>query len=374
MKSPLIKITLISVIFISLVPPMNKLHSTGVNTGSAPITLADSTRQNHESSEDSLITIVAVGDIMMGTNYPSEECLPPRNTALLQPIGEILKNADISFANLEGPILDAGGKAKRCVDQSKCFAFRQPEYFLPELKAAGLNLFSVANNHMSDFGRPGRDNTCKVLRENGFHFAGLEQCPSDIIAVKGVRVGFTAFAPNAPCLSVNNYKQVTETIAALKQQCDIVIVSFHGGGEGSRYAHVPRRHEQFYDEDRGDVYAFARVAIDAGADVVLGHGPHVTRAIDCYKGRFIAYSMGNFCTYGQFNLKGISGIAPVFKLHIRKDGSFVYGNAISIKQINEGGPLVDSANQAFRQIQTLTAADIPELKVNYGRNGYFSFQ
>jgi hypothetical protein len=156
--------------------------------------------------------------------------------------------------------------------------------------------------------------------------------------------------------------------------CEIVILSFHGGAEGSSRTHITRQTEMFYGENRGNVYEMARIAIDAGADVVLGHGPHVTRAIDCYKGRFITYSMGNFCTYRQFNLKGVSGMAPLFELTLRKDGSIKSGKVISIKQLGEGGPVIDSVNGAWEQIMSLTKADLAELAVQFNADQTFYFK
>lgn len=328
----------------------------------------------HKELEDSFITIVAVGDIMMGTNYPSESYLPPLDVYLLAPMYQLLRNADITFGNLEGTVLNSGGKVKKCSDSTKCYAFRQPEYFVDQLKTAGFDFLSVANNHMGDFGQEGRDNTTKILREKGFRFAGLETCPWDTMTVKGVKIGMTAFAPNTACLQITEYDTLRKVVTKLNQMCDIVIVSFHGGAEGSSRTHVTRKTEIFYEENRGNVYEFARIAIDAGADVVLGHGPHVTRAIDHYKGKFISYSMGNFCTYGRFNLKGISGMAPIFQLRLKKDGTFVDGTIVSTKQIGEGGPQLDPTNGALEQIKLLTRTDIPELKVVYGNNGSFKFQ
>lgn len=324
--------------------------------------------------EDSLITLVAVGDIMMGTNYPSESYLPSEDILLLSPLHDLLQNADVTFGNLEGTILNDGGKVKVCSDPAKCYAFRQPEYFVKQLKDAGFDFLSVANNHMGDFGQVGRDNTCKVLEENGFRFAGLESCPWDTMTVKGVKIGMTGFAPNTACLQITAYDTVKQVVSKLNEMCDIVIVSFHGGAEGSSRTHVTRKTEIFYEENRGNVYEFARIAIDAGADVILGHGPHVTRAIDHYKGKFITYSMGNFCTYGRFNLNGVCGMAPVFQLRLTKDGTFVEGKIISTKQVGEGGPTIDNEHGAFQQIKILTFADIPELKVDYLDNGYFKFK
>lgn len=324
--------------------------------------------------DDSTFTLIAVGDIMMGTNFPDASYLPPAGTYLLDPLKEILKSGDVTFGNLEGTILNEGGELKSCSDWTKCYAFRQPDYFASEIKDAGFDILSVANNHLGDFGATGRKNTMKVLDEHGFTFAGQETKPWDTLTVNGLLIGFTAFAPNTGCLRITDYKQAKDIISKLNEFCDVVIVSFHGGAEGSSRTHVTRKTEIFYGEDRGNVYEFARMAIDNGADVVLGHGPHVTRAIDQYKGKFITYSMGNFCTYGRFNLSGVSGMAPVFKLKLKKDGTFVEGEVISIKQIGRGGPILDENNGALEQIKSLTKTDIPELKVTFEEGNKFKFE
>jgi poly-gamma-glutamate capsule biosynthesis protein CapA/YwtB (metallophosphatase superfamily) len=339
----------------------------------SPVAQTAKNNANTNESSDTLITLIAVGDIMMGTNYPSPSYLPPSNVRLLEPMHAYFKKGDIVFGNLEGTVLNEGGNAKTCQDMSKCYAFRQPEYFVPQLKEAGFNFLSVANNHMGDFGDAGRSNTQKVLKNAGIRYAGLESCPWDTMTIKGVKVGMTAFAPNNACLQINDYATLRSVVKKLNSFCDIVIVSFHGGAEGSAKTHVTRGTETFYGENRGNVYEFARVAIDAGADVLLGHGPHVTRALDHYKGRFITYSMGNFCTYGRFNLNGVCGMAPMFELKLTREGKFVSGRVISTKQIGEGGPVSDPDNGAFLQLKQLTSADIPELKVNFTEDGNFNF-
>jgi poly-gamma-glutamate capsule biosynthesis protein CapA/YwtB (metallophosphatase superfamily) len=323
---------------------------------------------------DSVITLVAVGDMMLGTNYPSPQYLPPAERLLLEPMFAYLRDADVTFGNLEGTVLNEGGNVKQCGDPSKCYAFRQPEYVVGQLKDAGFDILSIANNHMGDFGDPGRQNTQRILEEKGFTYAGLDSCPWDTVTIEGVKYGFTAFAPNTACLQINDYARAQSIVKQLDALCDIVIVSFHGGAEGSSRTHVTRQTEIFYGEDRGNVHQFARKVIDAGADVVLGHGPHVTRSIDCYKGRFITYSMGNFCTYGRFNLKGISGTAPLFQLKLNRDGSFISGTVVSTKQEGEGGPLLDPLNGALEQIKALAAQDVPELKVIFGEAGSFHFE
>jgi hypothetical protein len=313
------------------------------------------------AADDTLITLIAVGDMMLGTNFPDSSLLPPGRQNILDPVSTILRDADLTFGNLEGTVLNSGGDVKKCSDPSKCYAFRQPEFVIDHLKNAGFDLLSLANNHMGDFGEPGRANTQKVLRAKGLKFAGLETCPWDTIHVNGLTVGLTAFAPNSSCLKLNDYDQARRIVRQLNEMCDIVVVSFHGGAEGSSKTHITRSKEIFLGEDRGNVHEFARVVIDAGADVVLGHGPHVTRAIDSYKGKFITYSMGNFATYKRFNLSGVSGIAPIYKLYLTRSGDFVRGELISIHQPGEGGPVQDSSERVLQSVKQLCAQDVPEI-------------
>ena len=227
---------------------------------------------------------------------------------------------------------------------------------------------------MGDFGEEGRKSTCAILTKNKITHAGLEIAPWDTMTVKGVKIGFTGFAPNSNCQKLSDYTLLNSTVKMLDKMCDVVIVSFHGGAEGSSKSHVPRMEELFLGENRGDVYKFAHAAIDAGADVVLGHGPHVTRAVDYYKGRFITYSMGNFCTYGSFNLQGINGIAPIYQLQLRRDGSFKSGKVIPIRQIGEGGPLLDRKKSVFAEILSLTNTDFPEIGFSMDQEGNFFFK
>ena len=151
--------------------------------------------------------------------------------------------------------------------------------------------------------------------------------------------------------------------------CDIVIVSFHGGAEGPDHQHVTPGNERYIGENRGDVIQFARAAIDAGADVVLGHGPHVARAVDLYKDRFIAYSLGNFATYGRFKLKGPNGYAPILDLRINADGSFESAQIHSAIQRDRGVPRFDAEERAYQKIKELTLADRPDAGLVFPGNG-----
>jgi hypothetical protein len=322
-------------------------------------------------AEDSL-TIVGVGDIMMGTNYPSSRYLPPNDGKdLLSSLSIHLKNADVTFGNLEGTLLDKGGAVKRCSDPSKCYAFRMPQRYAGLLKEHGFDVLSIANNHVGDFGQSGRNATIQTLQDHGFHFAGLTSHKSTTWEQDGVVYGFCAFAPNSGTVDIRDIPGAKLIVQELAEQCDVVIVSFHGGAEGTKYQHVTRQTERFYGENRGNVYQFSHAMIDAGADIIFGHGPHVTRAMEIYKERFIIYSLGNFCTYARFNLRGANGIAPLIKLKVKNDGTFLSGQIVSVIQEGEGGPKIDGSNRAVTTLQALTRSDFPESKLVIEDNGKF---
>lgn len=315
-----------------------------------------------QNADTVTVTIIGVGDVMLGTSFPSEQYLPPHDNCsiLLKEIRGVIESADVSFCNLEGCFLDQGPVVKKCKDTTICYAFRSPEKYFECIIDAGFNLFSLANNHMNDFGEKGSKSTTDLIDQNGLYAAGLITRPKVIFEKNGIKFGFCAFSPNKGTTRINNYKMVKRIISELHSEVDIIIVSFHGGAEGSAFQHVPREFEFYYNENRGNVYEFARIAIDAGADIVFGHGPHVTRAIDIYKNRFIAYSLGNFCTYKRMNLKGVNGIAPIIKVTVNIDGAFKRAEIIPIMQYRGRGPEIDPQGRVIHIVKELTAQDFPE--------------
>ncbi|RVU01707.1 CapA family protein [Mucilaginibacter limnophilus] len=320
------------------------------------------------------ITIAAVGDIMLGTSYPNNGTLPPDGAKhSFDEVKDELRNADITFGNLEGVLLDSGAAAPYKLKlRSKPYLFRMPEKYAEVLKDAGFDILSVANNHVSDFGVAGRKSTMQVLDSTGIKYAGLLKAPTSVFTVNGVKYGFCAFSPNSNVVPLLDLKNAAAIIKDLKTQADVVIVSFHGGSEGTQHEHVPFAKESFFTENRGDVHAFAHNAIDAGADLVLGHGPHVTRAIERYNNRFIAYSMGNFCTYRGVSVSGVCGIAPLLKIYINKKGEFLGGKIIPTKQTHHRGLERDTMNKVIKRIKFLTQTDFPRPGLNIADNGDIS--
>ena len=317
---------------------------------------------------DDTITFIGVGDIMMGTTYPSSDLPPNDGLELFEGVEDVLRNADITMGNLEGPFLNSGGTPKECETPERCYSFRVPERYAEYLKDAGFDYMNLANNHAFDMGIKGRETTYKVLDSNGILYAGTTDYPTVIKEVKGLRIGFAGFAPNRGTININNEKLIEKTIKDLRTECDILVVMFHGGAEGAGAQNVPNRNEIFLGENRGDVYDFAHRVIDNGADLVFGHGPHVTRAVEIYKGKFIAYSLGNFCTYGKFSLAGVQGISPLIKVFMNRKGEFIKSEITSIKQVRRGFPTIDENETALKTIVRLTETDFGKNAVSFDGN------
>lgn len=336
-------------------------------TDSVINTVSNNDTTARKKSDTSFLDFAAVGDIMLGTNFPDNSTLPNNPESLLKPADSLLLSADVTFGNAEGVFLNNGGESKGF--GPNVYNFRQPEAYATLLKNSGFDFLSIANNHVYDFGAIGMNSTTKVLKNAGFAIAGTPANSFDIIEKNGLKIGMVAFAPHKGCLDLNDLPAVEKLVREVKRQCDILLVSFHAGAEGSKATHVPRKHEFFYDQDRGDVYEAAHAVIDAGADIVIGHGPHVPRALELYKSKLIAYSLGNFCTYAKFNLKGISGYAPLIKFRVNEKGEFTSGRIYSFLQLGEGGPVPDENHSSAKLISKLSVEDFPESKLHIDEVG-----
>ena len=321
--------------------------------------------------EEGAVTIIGTGDIMLGTNYPSESYLPPRQdcSPMLRPVHEVLQSGDLLFGNLEGGFCSEGGTPKNCKNPKTCYVFRMPDHFLSCILDAGYDVLSVANNHVNDFGPAGRASTAAMLDSAGMAYAGFVTHPWTVFEKEGVTYGFAAFAPNRGCMDLKDYDRAAEITAMLDSMADVVIISFHGGAEGRDHQHVLRGDEVYLGYNRGSVYHFAHRVVDAGADVVFGHGPHVTRAVELYDDRLICYSLGNFATYGRFNLSGPNGIAPIVKVRIDREGNFMRGEVVSTYQPGEGGARIDPAGRATAKLKTLTEIDFPDQELVVDSDG-----
>ena len=314
------------------------------------------------------IKLALTGDIMMGTTYPSTQLPQEEGRLLFKHVAPIISGADIAAGNLEGTLCDGGTTTKRMSKVS--YAFRTPVKFAPRLSEAGYDFLSVANNHVNDFGDTGISSTMKALDGVGIKYAGIKDlCEWSVVEKDGRRYGFCAFSHNQKTCDHRDLETVRRILGELREQADFVIVSFHGGAEGSAHNRLPYGRETFCGENRGSIRELAHFCIDEGADVVYGHGPHVLRAVEVYKGHFIAYSLGNFCTPYGINLRGISGYAPVVTIRVLADGTFVDGQIHSFIQQRGAGPLPDTQNLVAKEMKRLTELDVPKTPITISATG-----
>lgn len=310
------------------------------------------------------VSVAFVGDVMMGTTFPDStggSHLPANDGKnLFDNVRQIIGDVDFAGANLEGTLLDGVGKRRPMTNPNTYFIFRQPTRYVANLVDAGFDFVGIANNHINDFGEPGRRSTVDALTKAGLAHAGLKNiCEIAVVERNGIRFGVAQVGHGGNNVDVNNLDEVRRVVGDLRQKSDIVILSFHGGAEGAAHCHVPHAPEMYVGEHRGNVEEVAHAAIDAGADVVFGHGPHVVRAAELYKGHIIFYSLGNFCTPYRMGINGLAGQAPVAVVTLNADGTFAHGKIHSFVQRRGQGPIADPANGAAKQISALSKADFP---------------
>lgn len=309
----------------------------------------------------------AAGDVMLGTEEPAGY-LPPDDAAQsLSDVKALLADADATFVNLEGPLCDDGTSSK-CKSRGTCYAFRSPTRYAKYLVEAGIDFGSTANNHSGDFGESCRRATEKTLDEAGITWSGP---PGSIglRTVNGKKVALVAFHTSGSCNDLNDLKSAVALVTKAVEQADLVIVSFHGGAEGTRATHVIKGAEKYLGENRGDLVTFTHAVIDAGADLVLGHGPHVVRGLERYRDRLIVYSMGNFATYGRFDLSGPLAVGVIVEASLADDGHFVEGRLFATKQVDKGIPKRDESGRAIKLIKQLTAEDFGQAGLRIADDG-----
>jgi hypothetical protein len=428
------------------------------------------------------VTFAAVGDVMMGTDYPSNLLPDDDGVGFLANVAPVLSGADVAFGNLEGVLMDGGEAVKRCKPPTKkkkepadvnppvpepptpeesaqaaqasppardaadgerstdeqapaaasegepdksaapadagaepaappakdaadgerktneqapaaasgtaspassasapstsstptppasaqqpatagsCYVFRSPTRYATYLRDAGFDVMSLANNHAQDFGDAGRDSSMRALDDVGIRHSGREGDVAEW-TTHGRRFALVAFAPNIGSHQLNDLDHARQIVADLAAHHDIVVVSFHGGSEGEGASALPFTHELYQGEDRGDVVEFAHAVVDAGADLVLGSGPHVLRAVELYRDRLIAYSLGNFATYYGISVNGIRGMAGILTTRLGEDGRFLDGRLDSTIQLRPAGPTLDPEHRAVTHLRELTTTAFPQ--------------
>lgn len=345
------------------------------------------------------VSLTFVGDINLGTlTFP--DGVPPDQGRGLFDASRPSLQADLVVGNFEGVLGDSGvtykcgpegrripdpdtvvakppplrrtTKPRRPEPPPLCYAFLTPPALAPRLVEAGFTHLNLANNHANDFGSEGRATTERVLDSIGVRTYG----PLGSVAVDTVRrgdslttiglVGFTTYPHSYDLLDIARSAEVVDSVRDL---VDLLVVTFHGGAEGARALHVPEGAESLGREPRGDLRAWARAVVDAGADAVVGHGPHVLRGIEYYRGKPIAYSLGNFLTYRGFNLAGPLGQTGVLRLEAEPDGTWERVRFSPMTQLPGSGPAPDTSGAVLELVRRLSREDFGETAARVGENG-----
>lgn len=323
------------------------------------------------------ITINAVGDLMTGTYFP-RKCVPPLDGASSFKFIHFHltnNNPDILMANLEGVITSRQTPTKRIV-AGKSFAFNMPTNTAKYLKEAGFNIITYANNHAMDFGDQGLKDTEKFLSNEGILFTGRK---GHYISIEknGIKIAVLAFSWHSWANNYNDEKYSLKLIKNASLSNDIVIISVHGGTEGEKALYIRDNDEYLFGEYRGNLYRFCRLAIDNGADLIIGHGPHVVRGMELYKGRLIAYSLGNFLTPAM-STKGLAKYGLILSVTLDKEGNFIGGRIIPTRQHTDnaykGVPYYDEEGNSIKLIKKLSEENFKNNPLIISDDGTLSTQ
>jgi poly-gamma-glutamate capsule biosynthesis protein CapA/YwtB (metallophosphatase superfamily) len=291
-----------------------------------PLTIQVPTAQSTPEPEPSTVTIVAVGDMMLG-NW-AEDLLDREGIDYpFTQVGEILRKADIATGNLEGPHCTQGEAMK------KTYTFRMPIRFLDAYKNAGFDVVAVSNNHAMDFGSACFLECLSELQKREIKVCGggknlAEANRAAVIERNGIKTAFLGYsltypkeawaAPGKPGTVFAERNRLIRAVELASEENDLVVVQFHWGGEG-------KQDLRDYQSD------LARLAIDHGADLIIGHHPHILQGIESYKGKLIFYSLGNF-TFASYSKRART--SAIAKVTLDKSGKLVTAEAIPVNVYN----------------------------------------
>lgn len=300
------------------------------------------------------VSMSATGDIILG----DARGRLPRNDGegFFAAVAPAL-SADIVMGNMDAALTEDTGWNKCGGDTTSCYAFRSPPAYSRHLVAGGFDLINGANNHSWDYGPQGYANTTAVLKAAGIQYTGR---PGEIarFEVGDTSVAVVGYSPYKLHNRVTAIPQAAGLVRKAAQTADIVVVQAHMGAEGSDKTQVVPGIEWYYGENRGDVVKFSRAMVDAGADLVVGHGPHVLRGMEFYNGKLIAYSLGNFAGGGRtLQSTGPLGLGGILRVDLNADGSWINGQFVGTYMDGDGWPQIDYQGSALAQVSYLSATD-----------------
>jgi poly-gamma-glutamate capsule biosynthesis protein CapA/YwtB (metallophosphatase superfamily) len=309
------------------------------------------------------VTVVAVGDLTFGRGGVSA---PGGAQALFARVRGSLQG-DLVVGNLE-TTLGTGLRGKCLLGATGCYSFQAPPSFARGLQRVGFDVLNVANNHANDYGLAGRAQTRAALAKAGLRSTGR---PGQIAIVRAgtIRVALVGLAPYPWAQDLLDVPAAQALVRRASRQADVVVAMLHIGAEGSGHEHVRPGMESYLGERRGDPLLVGHALVNAGADLVLGSGPHVLRGLELYRGRLIAYSLGNFSGYHTLSTSGLGGISAILRARVDRSGRIEGGRLVPVHLVGAGAPQLDRSAQAVRLVARLGREDFGAHAVKLLRDG-----
>jgi poly-gamma-glutamate capsule biosynthesis protein CapA/YwtB (metallophosphatase superfamily) len=302
------------------------------------------------------VSITWVGDMTFGT-LPA---WPPAGTGSLLDRVKSDLHSNLTMGNLE-TALGTLPMSKCSPREKDCYQFEAPDYTARDLKHDGFAVVNVANNHTLDADAAGEASTDAALRAAHLKWTGR---PGQITYVtrNGIKIALVGFAPWPYDADMLDIPAAEAMVRRARRHAQVVIVIEHAGAEGDAAQHVRPGEEYYLGQARGDSIAFTHGVIDAGADLVMGSGPHVLRGFQWYHGHLIAYSLGNFCGYNTVGLDGVTSVSAILHVTLGANGQFVGGSVTPLRLESPGIPEPDPDHRAIGLINSLSRDD-------FARNG-----
>ena len=304
-----------------------------------------------ENATEEPVRMVFGGDIVLGNSFLVAPIPKEWEARYFAGVRSILTRADFAIGNLEGTLTEHNVTPKNTAS-GRSYAFRSPPHYADLLFQEGFKILTVANNHANDFGETGFKDTINHLHKAGIAIAGIRD-EAATLSVRGLNIAVLGYAVSSRFNTVFDLAGGAELVRRSKATGAYVIVTFHAGAEGSSAIWHEDEEEQFLGENRGNTVAFSRAMIDAGADIVVGHGPHVLRAVECYKDKPIVYSLGNFVGVGGLSAKNFAAVSALLEISVATDGSLQRINLIPVRFNEQKLPSVDPQEFGTRLINYL---------------------
>jgi hypothetical protein len=328
------------------------------------------------------VRFCAGGDVSLGTNLDTSWVIGrfvdgrrvralPDPGDLLAPLVPLVADANVVLLNVEGAIGD-GPAPQKCARRSTlCYALRQQPATAEALRHvndSAIVIGNVANNHAHDAGDAGLLESRRLLGEAGVLVTGADTLATAVPIGDGDTIAVLGFSPWS-IGGVSDLDAVRRDVARAAEQYQRVIVTMHIGAEGATARHTVDQVEEFAGENRGNSVAFARAAVEGGASLVIGSGPHVLRAMEWNGGALVAHSLGNLVTYGAFNHSGFNDHGALLCATLAADGSVRDAVLRSTEQRAPGYVRADPGNHGAHDVAELSGQDFPATGVEISPAG-----